>query len=171
MPRRSLLMLIALFFLFAPLVASAGLILDDGKEWEVRGLRGTWSDHTAWAAADTGWTWATESEWLATGLDNVTLFDPDWSALIGVGDGVADNPDAYFADTPESTATGNIAKYALAADLGTATSGYLDAALIADQTNIYRLSYREAQVPSAPTLALVCLSLIMLAWFRSKRLL
>jgi hypothetical protein len=144
--------------------AVAGLILD-GKEWEVRGSLGTWSEQETAAASDTGWTWASEADWLATGLNGFQLFDPDWSLLLGALDGSFDFPDAWLSDAPSNRLGRGL--YSRTAN-GTDSAGSFEVINAATGAAAHRMSYRVAAVPAPAPLALLAVPLLMMGWMRRR---
>jgi len=167
MNRHTLVTATLLLGLMAAQTASAGLILSNGQEWEVRGRLGDWLEQSNQAALDTGWTWATEAEWLATGLDGQVLTDPAWSALMGEFDGQALQPNGWFADPLILNGLIGQVLVSTAGSTADATGGTLccTVGLNAD-TLSYRIAYRAAQVAEPATLALSALALIAAGWSR-----
>ena len=150
-------------------IATAGYIVN-GKEWEVRGTPAIWTDHqTTQAPADTGWTWATYDDWTASGLENIELVDPDWSALMGGLDGDAVFAAAWLATTFVQN-NEDLAYYLVPSLAADDTHGRMNVS--ANQRDLfdrYRMSYRNVNVPVPPTLPLIGLSLVLMGWSRRKR--
>jgi len=160
-----------LLWLMAAQTALAGLILPNGQEWELRGRLGDWMEQSNQAALDTGWTWATEAQWLATGLDGQLLTDPDWSAIMGDLDGQNLQAAGWFADP--LTLNGQIGRILVSTggDSTSTTSGTLGFTTgINAEALSYRMSFRQAQVPAPASIMLAGLGLVAVGWFRRRRL-
>lgn len=134
----------AVFFILLLLTVWSGFsvagVVRNGYEWELRGTLMNFSGHQAEHATDSGWTWATSSHWLSSGLNLKILSDPEWSKFIGPCDGLAGQfCDAYLRDDPD-----NGLRWTLVSDSGADTFGL--PALVDNQSNgnlaLYRLSLR-----------------------------
>jgi hypothetical protein len=136
---------------------SAGLIGTDGNVWEIRGPRATFSDMVTAAAADTGWQWASQAQWLASGLNLVSL---DTSDFIGdTSEFTRVNPavtiyDVWFEDSDTTD------KYLDGAN-GTswyARDNFTGSICDIDSGSCNRISYQAAAIPEPTTLAVPTLS-------------
>ena len=58
----------------ASVVTQAGIIAPDGNEWELRGSYTNVAGHTVEAALDTGWIWASFTQWRASGLNHLLIY-------------------------------------------------------------------------------------------------
>lgn len=163
--------LFALICLGLSHAATAGLIVSNGQEWEVRGTLDTHAGHTIQAATDDGWTWATSADWDTSGLNARVVADPDWSALMGDLDGLSVTPNAFLADLITGAVgaehrvlfTFTSAELPAGNFLGTSEARY------EELVPLYRMSLRREPVPEPATATLVGLALIAMGWTRRRR--
>ncbi|MFT4825487.1 MAG: hypothetical protein ACI9GB_001812 [Halioglobus sp.] len=147
---------------------SAGFIGTDGNIWEIRGPRATFSDMVTAAAADTGWQWASQAQWLASGLHPVFL---DTSDFIGdTSHFTRRNPaviiyDAWFKDSDITDkyldGANGVSWYAR----DNITGGICDI----DSGECNRISYQTAAIPEPTTLALMTLGIAGIGYGRKRK--